>query len=381
MRSFLIAPGVSRDRAAADGLGSPRLLPYHHPMKRLDSTDLLATRDPEGMLNVIDAFPSQCAEAIKLGEGFTYDDAEAIQRVVVCGMGGSAMAGDMAHRFARAPLFVNRGYDLPGFVDSRTLLVAVSYSGNTAETLSSFEQGIAAGARAVAISSDGRLKDAAREHGVPFLEIPRGYQPRAAMGYLALPLLILLHRLGLLVELGPFGALLHRLEEVKAQCTPSVAASDNPAKSLAQTLDGRIPIVYGTVGNTDLVAMRTKTQINENAKQPAFWNVFPELNHNEILALVRADLLANPYVLLLQNGFDRRELRARMEIMMGLMSEHGVPFQVLTAKGETELAQVVSQIYFGDYLSAYLAVLGEVDPTPVKLIEGFKKALAEKLGG
>lgn len=331
------------------------------------------------MLDVIDAFPSQCAEAIKLGEGFAYDPSEGIQQVVVCGMGGSAMAGDIAHRFARVPLCVNRGYDIPSFVGPHTLLVAVSYSGNTAETLSSFEQGIAAGAQVLAISSDGRLKEAAGAHGIPFLEIPRGYQPRAAMGYLALPLLVVLKRLELLVDLGRFEALLDRLEQVKAQCTPSVATLGNPAKTLAQTLDGRIPVIYGTVGNTDLVAMRTKTQINENAKQAAFWNVFPELNHNEILALVRADLFANPYVLLLQNGTDRRELFARMEIMMGLMKEHGVPFQVLTAQGETELAQVFSQIYFGDYLSAYLAVLGGIDPTPVKLIEGFKEALAQRL--
>jgi glucose/mannose-6-phosphate isomerase len=345
----------------------------------LDDRDVLKNRDKEGMLDVIDRFPSQCTEAIELGEGFLFNPPEGIDRVVVCGMGGSAMAGDIAHRFAGVPLFVNRGYDIPGFVGPDTLLVAVSYSGNTAETLSSFEQGIQAGARVLAISSGGRLKEASRERDIPFLEVPRGYQPRAAMGYLALPLLVLLNRLHLTRDLGSLPALIEGLEGVKAQCTPSVPASGNPAKSLAQRLDGRIPIVYGTVGNTDLVAMRTKTQINENAKQAAFWNVFPELNHNEILALVRADLLANPYILLLQNETDRREVRARMEIMMDLMKEHGVPFEVLTAKGKTPLAQVFSQIYFGDYLSTYLAVLGGVDPTPVELIEGFKKALSRKL--
>lgn len=348
-------------------------------MNDLDNGKLIATYDQEGMLGVIDGFPSQCREAIELGERFEFTPPGTIERVVICGMGGSAMAGDIARRFASVPLFVNRGYDIPGFVGPETLLVAVSYSGNTAETLSSLDQGIRAGAHVMGISSGGRLKESAPARGIPFLEVPRGYQPRAAMGYLALPLLVILGRLGLRKEIGPFEALIDRLDQVKAQCTAQVPTSKNPAKALAQSLNGRIPVIYGTADNTDLVAMRTKTQINENAKQPAFWNVFPELNHNEILALVRADLFANPFVLLLQNGYDRPEVRARMEIMMGLFKEHDIPFSVATAEGETQLAQVLSQIYFGDYLSIYLALLGGVDPTPVKLIEGFKKALARKL--
>jgi glucose/mannose-6-phosphate isomerase len=137
-------------------------------------------------------------------------------------------------------------------------------------------------------------------------------------------------------------------------------------------------LIYGTVDDTDFIAMRWKTQFNENAKQPAFWNVFPELNHNEILALVRADLLANQYVLLLQNDYDRRENRDRMEIMMTLFERYKVPFTEVKAEGESELAQILSQIYLGDYVSYYLALLNEVDPTPVVLIEEFKQALVKK---
>jgi len=336
--------------------------------------------DNQGMIEVIDRFGSQCAEAIERGNGFTLPEMGRIDKVIVCGMGGSAMAGDIARRFSRVPLSVNRSYTLPAFVDRQTLLVAISYSGNTAETLSSLTQGLETGASVLAISSGGKLEEISKAHGIPFLKIPSGYQPRAAMGHLALPLLVVLSKLGLLNETGSWEALLQGLDQVRDRCTFSVPAAENPAKRLAHTLSGRVPVIYGTVDNTDLVAMRFKTQINENAKQPAFWNVFPELNHNEILALVRSDLLANQYILLLQNDYDLKENRVRMEIVTGLFEKNNVPFTVLGAEGKSELAQVLSQIYFGDYVSYYLALLNEVDPTPVTLIEEFKKELSKRNG-
>lgn len=347
-------------------------------MKRLDDEVKRRRYDSQGMINVIDRFARQCEEAIEKGKGFSLPEMGKIDRVVVCGMGGSAMAGDIARRFSRVILAVNRSYTLPAFVDSQTLIVAISYSGNTAETLSSFAQGLETGASVLAISSGGRLEEISKAHGIPFLKVPSGYQPRAAMGYLALPLLVVLSKLGLLNETGSWEALLQGLVRVRDRCTFSVPGEDNPAKRLAHTLSGRVPVIYGTVDNTDLVAMRFKTQINENAKQPAFWNVFPELNHNEILALMRSDLLANQHIILLQNDYDLRQNRARMEIMTGLFEEHDVPFTVLRAEGEGELAQILSQIYFGDYVSYYLALLNEVDPTPVTLIEEFKKELAKR---
>lgn len=222
------------------------------------------------------------------------------------------------------------------------------------------------------------MGEISKAQGIPLLKIPSGYQPRAAMGYLALPLLVLLSRIGVLDKNTPWEALLSEIDRIRAQCTASVPAENNQAKELAYALRERVPLIYGTVDNTDLVAMRWKTQFNENAKQPAFWNVFPELNHNEILTLVRADLLANQYVLLLQNDYDCRENRNRMEIMMALFEKNKVPFTEVKAEGESELAQVLSQIYLGDYVSYYLALLNKVDPTPVALIEEFKQALAKR---
>ena len=348
-------------------------------MSRLDSQKELKKLDSSGMLQTLDMFPSQCKDAIRLGGEFEWKSTIDIDRIVVCGMGGSALAGDIVCRFSRPPSDAVRGHHLPGYIDGRTLVIAVSYSGNTVETLSCLEQGVDAGATIFTISSGGRMEEIGKEQGIASLKIPSGYQPRAAIGYLALPVLVILSRLGLLTETGPWEAVFHELDRVKERCTSGVPNLENPAKQLAHTLRSRIPLVYGTVGNTALVAMRWKTQINENAKQPAFWNAFPELNHNEIVALTRADLLPNQHVLLLENACDLPENRLRREVMNSLFEKSGVPFTEVSAEGEGALAQILSQIYFGDYVSTYLAFLNEVDPTPVALIEKFKTALARRV--
>jgi len=222
------------------------------------------------------------------------------------------------------------------------------------------------------------MEEISKEQGVAWLKIPSGYQPRAAMGYLALPVLVILFRLGLLTEIGSWESLLQELGRVKGRCAFSVPTVENPAKQLAHTLRSHIPLVYGTIGNTALVAMRWKTQINENAKQPAFWNTFPELNHNEIVALTRADLLSSQHIVLLVNDYDLRENQLRREVMKPLFEKNGVSFTEVSAEGEGVLSQIFAQIYFGDYVSTYLAFLNDVDPTPVALIEEFKDALAQR---
>ena len=335
--------------------------------------------DKSRMIDTIDSFDDQCREAINLGEGFTFSPPREIHKVIICGMGGSAMAGEVARRFAKVPIIVNRSYRLPAFAEKHTLLVAISYSGNTAETLSSLKEGIDRGLQTLCIASSGKMEEIARDNDIPFLQVPAGYQPRAATGYLALPLLVVLSRLGLVEKVSQWEDMFSALAKVKEGCMANVDMGKNPAKKLAHALHGRIPIIYGTADNTDLVAMRFKTQINENAKQPAYWNAFSELNHNEILALVRSDLLASQYIVLLKNSYDHPENRIRMEIMTGLFDEHNVAYTDVTAEGETDLAQVFSQIYFADYASYYLALTNKLDPTPVELIEKFKQTLAERV--
>ena len=331
------------------------------------------------MRDVLEAFPEQCDAAVQLGGRFELPAMGDVDRVVICGMGGSAMAGEIARRFSHVPLFVNRGYHLPSFVDRNTLVIAVSYSGNTDETVAALEEGLDQDLPLACLSSGGRIEALAERHSLPFLSIPAGYQPRMAMGYLALPLLILLDRLNLMRTIGPWKAVFAQLESVRARCGWRVDTGENPAKDLARKLHNKVPLIYGVEGNTDLVAMRWKAQINENAKQAAFWNVFPELNHNEILSFTTDEFLSGFFLVLLRNTWDSKENIARMRLMEGIFEQRSIPCAEVYAEGDTELAQILSQVYFGDYVSFYLALLNRVDPTPVALIEQFKKDLKAHL--
>ena len=345
----------------------------------LDRRDGYEQRDRERMRDVLEAFPEQCDAAVQLGGRFELPAMGDVDRVVICGMGGSAMAGEIARRFSHVPLFVNRGYHLPSFVDRNTLVIAVSYSGNTDETVAALEEGLDQDLPLVCLSSGGRIEALAERHSLPLLSIPAGYQPRMAMGYLALPLLVLLDRLNLMGVLGPWEAVFTQMESIRAQCGWCVNTGENPAKDLARKLCLKVPLIYGVEGNTDLVAMRWKTQINENAKQAAFWNVFPELNHNEILSFMTDELLSGFFLILLRNDYDSEENVSRMRLMKMLFDEKTIPYAEIHAEGDTELAQILSQVYFGDYVSFYLALLNRVDPTPVALIEQFKNDLKADL--
>ena len=347
-------------------------------MVPLTGSEFSSVYDNDGMGKALDGFAGQCEEAIGIVESFSLEGLDDVKNIVVCGMGGSAMAGDIAGRFARIPVYISRNYTVPPFLGKRSLLVAISYSGNTAESLSAFDRGIDKCGVALCISSGGELARRAEDRGVALVKIPSGYQPRAAMGYLALPLIALLSRVGVLREGIGFDGLYDELEKVRVRCGISAPAERNEAKSIAGAMARRIPLIYGTSGNTDLVAMRWKTQVNENAKQAAFWNVFPELNHNEIVSLTKPHMVKNTVTVMLTNSHDLPENLDRMSIMKNLLAERDIPVIEACAGEANELSEVLAQIYLGDYVSYYLALLNEVDPSPVALIEGFKRELARK---
>lgn len=348
-------------------------------MTDLDCLDVYKQQDQERMRDVLETFPEQCEAAVQIGERFELPVIKTVDKGIICGMGGSAMAGEIVRRFSRVPVFVNRSYRLPLSIDQTALLIAISYSGNTDETVSALEEGLKRELSIVCISSGGRIEALAQTHSLPFLSIPKGYQPRMAMGYLSLPLLVLLDRLKLVRALGPWEAVVTQMKTVQSRCDWRVSVDENPAKALALKLCNKLPLIYGVVDNTDLVAMRWKTQINENAKQAAFWNIFPELNHNEILSFTKHELLSGFFLILLRNEQDSEENVARMRLMEALFDKRAIPYAEVRAEGKTELAQIFSQIYFGDYLSFYLALLNRVDPTPVVLIEQFKQDLKASL--
>jgi len=348
----------------------------------LDDQNALTALDSIGALGALWDLPEQCTRAWALADGVTFPDTGPLSNVVVTGLGGSAIGGDLLRVWAAGrlavPVLVNRDYRLPAFVGEDSLVFCVSYSGNTEETLSAYAGAREKGARVVALTSGGRLKEMAASDGVPVITVPGGISPRSATGYLFLPMLKVLHRLGLVDDPGAEVAeLVTHLAGVREEIGPAVPEETNPAKQLARRLVGKLPVIWGTAGTTEVVALRFKGQINENAKAPAYWSILPELNHNEINGFTGpGEALKLLSVVLLRDAGDHPRVGLRMDITRRIIAEQ-VDVTELTARGEGRLARTYDLIYRGDYTSVYLAALYGIDPGPVPVIERLKKELAK----
>ena len=337
--------------------------------------DAVKAADPQDMLGDVLAQPHQ------VGDALWRTDAAGLPRrympggLVVCGMGGSAIGGDLARAAiggrAQRPMRVVRGYDLVPWMVGDALVLCASYSGNTEETLACFEAAGQLGAPRVALTTGGQLAERAREAGVPVIGVPSGMQPRAAVVYMTVAALQCAAAAGVCESLqAEAEAAAALLGELVAEWGPD-APADSTAKSLAQSLDGAIPVVYGA-GPTGAVAQRWKTQLNENAKQPAFAGVLPEANHNDICAWERADGFGRFAAVLLDDDRLHPQLRRRVELTARVAGDSA---QVVAGRGETALERVLSLVLLGDLVSVYLAVLAGVDPTPVDVLEQFKREL------
>ena len=345
----------------------------------LDEMKKIEELDPQGMVEDLDTFPEQCKEAVSIGEKFEAPfSLEKFDRALVTGMGGSGIIGDVLARLLDFPVQSNRGYNLPKDARPGELLIAVSYSGNTEETLSALRDGRRRGMKTLCLSTGGKMEKYCARESVPLIKIPTGHQPRASTGYMLFPLLKLFDKAGLAGTIN-FDRLIRDLEEMGDSWNSSVPTEGNKPKQLAREFSGKVPVIYGTRSNSKVVAYRWKTQINENAKQPAFWNAFPELNHNETVGYqLGSDLMENGKVVLLKNGMDIERNELRMKIMEDLFSDEGIEYAIVEAPEGDKFTRLIGQIYFGDYFSVYLALLNEVDPSPVKLIESFKARMKKE---
>ncbi len=333
----------------------------------------LRGHDSAGMLSVLEAFPVQCRDALARGQAADAPESLAgFRRVLCAGMGGSGITGDLLARLLTVEVSPHRGYDLPHTVDEGTLLVGISYSGNTEETLTAFRQGLERTSRAMAITAGGELARLCGERGIPWLEIPSGLQPRAALGYLLLSSVPWFSGWGVLrYDVGPA---LKLLEDMAGELAPG--RSENVAQQLAENLHNCVPLVYAGDPLTSVAAFRWKTQINENAKQPAFWADLPELCHNEIVGyeLTQA-LLPSACVVFLRSSFDHPRVRARVDILKEVLDRRGLHHLEVWARGESPAEQLLSLLYLGDWTSAYLALRNRVDPSSVQPIEELKERL------
>ena len=349
----------------------------------LDNAAEMGRLDASGMLTVMEWFPQQVREALEIGgREVSLPRADGLHSVVVLGMGGSGISGDVTAALVsgclRMPVASVKGYALPAYVGPDTLVFAVSYSGNTEETLECLDEAVERGARVVAVSSGGRLAGLADELDIPLFRVPPGLQPRASLGYLSVPIVCALERMGLMAGLvekvrGAAEILDERADEY-AMTSP---LDDNPTKRLAKDLLGYLPVVYGSEGAPAVAAKRWKTQFNENAKIPAFDNWFPELNHNETVGWQNlADVCSRCYLVVLRAQGEHERVSRRIEITAGLISDDVGHITQVCARGANEVERLFDLVYFGDMTSVYLALALGQDPTPVTRIETLKKRLA-----
>jgi glucose/mannose-6-phosphate isomerase len=350
----------------------------------LDDLQAIARLDSENMLRCIEELPQQCLRAWKQAEGLDLpSDFEMIDHLVIVGMGGSAIGGALLTGLLAnecdIPITVIRDYTLPAFARGpRTLVAACSYSGNTEETLSCFRQALERQTRAVAITTGGKLATTARQVSVPVIQFAYESQPRAALGYSFGLLLGVVHRLGFARDYtNDMAEAVAVVEHWQEEIGPGVPAPANAAKELARRVAGNLPVVYGA-GFLAAVANRWKTQFNENAKHWAFFGVLPEMNHNTVVGFGIPEVVRERgIVLMLRSPLDSQRIQERWNVTGELLDRECVASQEVHGRGETALAQMLSLIYFGDYVSFYLAVLNEVDPTPVEAISFLKRRLAD----
>jgi len=351
----------------------------------LEDELLIKGLDQSNMLRAIYNLPDQMEEAVFFTRAANVRlNKSYVEHVVVTGLGGSAVGGDLLRSYASdkcaVPIVVNRSYTLPEFVGPHSLVIAVSYSGNTEETLAAYSDARERGAQIVAITSGGELKKRAVQDGVKVVTVPSGLQPRAATGYLFIPQLLLLSDAGLLPAVDrEIGETLKLLRKMREDLAPGTAADRNLAKRLAKRLHGRIPVIHSAAGLTEILGYRWKTQINENAQSLAFAHHYPELNHNEIVGFdVPEELVSQLDVITLISSKNHPQIQKRMEITTReLTQDTGCRNVDVYAQGENDLAQMFSLLYIGDWVSTYLAIAYGIDPTPVRKIEQLKRRLVE----
>ncbi len=343
--------------------------------------------DSLNFLDAVRGLPEQLAAAHEAAGEIHKDRfprGDDVMNIVVMGMGGSGISGDVVAAAFNdelpVPINVLKQIRTPAYVGPQTLAFAVSYSGDTEETVSMATSAVEKGARLVAISRGGALQKLANDSGALHIPCPEGFLPRAAIGALVAPLLVALYRCDLAP--GAHASLMQaqaQLARRRDKCQSSVEGDANPARELARKIGRTIPIVYGGGALGGVAAYRWKCDVNENAKAPAYWAQYPELDHNEICGWGQhGDVTRQLMTLIeLRHGFEHKRLSPLFDITREIVDE--CVYQVLSveAEGESRLAQLLDLMYMGDWVSCYLALQNDVDPGPIDAIFALKSRLAQ----
>jgi glucose/mannose-6-phosphate isomerase len=343
----------------------------------------ISLHDSANMFEVLANFSRQIEDAFAIGSALLPEDyLKGIKNIVVTGLGGSAIGGDLLRSFLqyeiKVPFAVNRNYFLPSYVNEDTLVIASSYSGETEETLSAYEDAKTKGAKIVCISSGGRISVMAEGDGYQLITVPKGYQPRCALAYSFFPMLMLLSKLRLIRDYSNDISNLINFIADKSIIYTSPESESNSAVKNASHIYGKIPVIYSSNDLLDIVNLRWRGQLSENAKSLAFGNYFPEMNHNEIVGWQEnSDFLRNFAVLYLLDKDDNPRLRTRQKITKEIISTYrGLDIEI-ESEGNTKLERIFDLVYLGDWISYYLAILYKADPSPIEKINILKNKLME----
>lgn len=312
------------------------------------------------------------AENVKI-ENLIRQPAEKIKKIIICGMGGSALPADILKIYLQEnkiilPVKIHRDYDLPYSADKETdLVICISYSGNTEETLSAFEKARISGFKIMAIASGGKLAELCRQYGIPIVIIPKGLQPRLALGYQFSALIKILANCELIKN-----NLLDDILSLENLLKPKTL--ETYGKKIAKKLKDKIPLIYASKKFKNLARI-WKIKFNENSKIPAFSNYFPELNHNELVGFENDGYPIS--VIILRDALDQTKIKKRMELTAKILRKRGIDVDFIDIIGKDILYKVFSNILLADWASYYLALEYKINPTPVKIVEELKAGMAE----
>lgn len=355
----------------------------------LDDSTTFATLDKQDMLAHIDGLPDQLQTAWELGLSKDLPEMPGLRQVLVAGMGGTIIGADLLEAYLAPrcplPIFISRDYDLPAWANSpETLVITISHSGNTAETLSAFSQATGRGCQRLAITTGGELAQEATRTAAPLWIFEHSGQPRAAVGYSFGLLLAACKHLDLLPDAaGVANELDEAIAAMRAQQAgwrAEVPAAQNPAKRLAGQLVGRWVAVFGS-GVLAPVARRWKGQVNELAKAWAQFEILPEADHNTLAGALQPEAgLAQMIALFLVSASDHPHNRLRAELTRKSFMLEGLNTDLITAAGEGTLAHQWTTLLLGDYVAYYLAMAYGADPSAVDAIVGFKTEMAAATG-
>lgn len=343
--------------------------------------------DKTNMHKILYDFSEQILHAIEIIEKTQFQLDSKINKFIILGMGGSAIGGDLLRSYLKEldgvrhiQIIVNRNYEIPDFIDQSWCAIASSYSGGTEETISAYEQVKFKTNNIIVIASGGELEKLANNDGYPIIKIPKGFMPRCALGYSFFCLLKFFVKSGVFGETNNIDKDIKSVVEIlnEKRILYSNISENNLAYELARKIKGKIPIIYSNDRILDVVNLRWRAQIQENAKNLAFGAFLPEMNHNEINSWQYPEhLMKNFIILLLKDKNDHPQIKRRFAAIREIFNEIGIEVIELESTCDNLLARQFDLIYLGDWVSYWLAILNGIDPTPIPLISKLKEILSK----